>query len=276
MLSKREIKILVFVVVLIATLYVSVTLAVGNTMYMRNVSAQIEQVEVVDKRIVSARNSDSLPRYYVTFKFSDGSLIEFAVGKGSRSDQSNAVYNFDAVDIGDTGTLTYKESARYGTRLERFEKDPALGGTIVEPYKQGDRNEHILVIIMCIVFVPISFFSCRMISDMSLVEKSPEQCAQVQLVGKRSRDSTGGECNTYHYYATFKFPDSSVKEFEIGVDFFKKGHHCHFGKIYASMCEGDTGKLTYKESEELINRINKEEYLHKGREFVSFEKDTQE
>jgi len=266
MAVKKEVKRWIIVSAVTAAVFAFIWLMVGNFAYLRNVPEQIEQVEVSGKRIKPARDSDDYPDYYVSFKFSDGSVKEFAAGRPNKKEYYNAI------NEGDTGKLTYKEKGG-NRRFESFEKDPDYGGIKIEPYRRDDINEIIYSVIIGVVSVPVFVFVLRMISDKNTVNKSPERCAQVQVVNKRMRECSGEDSNTYHYYASFKFPDNSEKEFEIGIDYTNKGKWRTFGNIYDCMHKGDTGRLTYKESEEIVRKIKNANRHWFGRSFIRFEKD---
>jgi len=264
MTPKRELKVWIFSAALMAAIYIGVNLLV-DVIYMKNIPAQTEWVEVVDKRIVGPKSKH--PKYYVTFEFSDGSLREFAAGRPKKSQY------YKAINIGDTGRLSYKETDR-NTRFEMFEKDSKYGGVIIEPYRQDDIDEKSRARLACIVVVPVFALLFRLIAKMSLVEKSPEQCEKVQVVKKQTWENSNDKYITF--YVTFKFPDNTEKEIRTGMDVKLKGDWVgNCGNIFDSMNEGDTGRLTYKESEEVLERIKNPNNHFRAREFVKFEKDKQ-
>ena len=89
-------------------------------MQLKSSPEQAEQVEVVEKRINktyigSSRGigeSKTAYTFYISFKFSDGSVKEFevgrdSIGRGIIREPYNKVY--DSLNEGDTGILTYKE-----------------------------------------------------------------------------------------------------------------------------------------------------------------------
>jgi hypothetical protein len=264
MTLKKELKIWLFAFIVVAVVYTFTALMIGIFERMINVPAQTAQVEVVDKRISQTANSDSALIYYITFKFPDSSVREFRAGRPAIDE------HYDAINVGDTGKLTYRENENK-RRFERFEADPAFGGVIVEPYRQDDKPMDVLIILTFVAFIPVCAMVFRHGIVQSIINKSPEQYAQVQVVYKRmkeSRDFDGG--SFYSYYATFKFSGDSQKEFEIGTDCKENGK---FGRVYDSIYMGDTGELTYKESEEIVNKIKDEELLYEGRRFIKFDKD---
>ena len=91
--------------------------------------------------------------------------------------------------------------------------------------------------------------------------RSPEQHEQAIVVKKRLHNTrdTDGPGSTF-YLITFKFFDGSIKELRVGTGKDTR-------KVYDSFNEGETGILTYKERE------NAQSY--EGRQFVSFEKDSE-
>ena len=85
---------------------------------------QREQVEVVEKRIISeSAGEDYTYHYIVAFKFPDNSVKEIEVGRGGNFALNNPTGVYDSVGKGDTGILTYKE-------IENIE----------EKYKKEDRR----------------------------------------------------------------------------------------------------------------------------------------
>jgi len=110
----------------------------------------------------------------------------------------------------------------------------------------------------------LMFFIMMVLSaPYTLIFKS-EQYAQVEVVGKRVRP-TSVRHGKDSYIVAFKFPDGSVKELEVGI-----GRR----KVYDSIQEGDTGMLTYKERENIEEKIKNEELQFDGRRFISFKRDT--
>jgi len=264
MTLKHEIRRWIFVIVIMAAVFMVIVAIIHNSIYMKNVPEHIEHVEVVGKRINPAEDSEDYPDYYVTFKFSDGSVKEFSAGRPNNKDCYNAI------NEGDIGKLTYKESGN-NRRFESFEKDLDFGGMKIEPYRLDEINEVINAVIICAIFVPFMVFMLRKISEKNIVNESPEQCAHVQVINKRMEECRT-DYTTYHYYVSFKFSDKSEKEFGIGIDFENKGKRRISGNIYDSMNKGDTGELTYKESEEVIKKIKNQDSHYFGRSFVKFEK----
>jgi len=101
------------------------------------------------------------------------------------------------------------------------------------------------------------------------LETSSEQSEQVEVVAKRIRSrGSGGSGSTYRinytYIVSFKFSDGSAKEFKVGKN---------SREIYDSIHEGDAGMLTYKERENIEEKIKNEDMRFDGRRFISFKKD---
>ena len=107
----------------------------------------------------------------------------------------------------------------------------------------------------------------------------PEQSAQVEVVGKRIKEvragglRSGGPRTNYHYIVSFKFPDGSVKELEVGMINIKNKQEISC-VTYDAIHEGDTGILTYQEIKNLEKHIKNEDMYWSGRRFISFKKDS--
>jgi len=219
--------------VLIVT--VAVVLITPNYFHLKNAPEQIEQVEVVGKRI-EEDGGDSYNLYCITFKFFDGPEKEFSADR--------TYYN--AIYIGDTGRLTYKERESGGGRFEKFEKDPDCGGGIIEPHRREDMIEMVMIYVtsasfLCVLLLALFY----LVRDRGFTSR-PEQTAQVKVIGKRLA------------VFAFEFPDGSVKEV----------HSPHI-----IMQINDAGSLTYKERENIEKHIKREKSYWRGRQFVRFEKD---
>ena len=110
--------------------------------HMENRPAQVEQAEVTGKRTTQHTSGENiLTNYYITFKFSDGSVKEFETGR------PNVNKSYDAIHEGDTGKITYTVSTRYPNgRFVRFEKGTNEGVLIIEPYRQSGFDVRVLII----------------------------------------------------------------------------------------------------------------------------------
>jgi len=157
----------------------------------------------------------------------------------------------------------------------------------IEPYEK-------MVMISLLVFVLILYIVLLIViyktNIYTQVKNRPEQHEQVKAIRKREiRESYGGGNRPPHnIYTTavasivvFKFADGSVKEFAVGKT---KGYESirrptgelikeNRNKVYDSIKRGDTGVLTYKERENIEEKIKEEGKRYKGRLFISFEKD---
>ena len=206
--------------------------------YLKDNPEQFDRVEVIGKRIDEG-DADRFDAYYITFRFSNGSEWALAAGR-----PSNPVY-YDAIYIGDTGKLTYKDSGRGYRRFEKFEKDADYGGKIIEPYRRDDMIETVLIYTMSGVLIFIFLLALFYLLRRGLTRKT-EQTAQVKVMGKRLA------------IFALEFPDGSVKE-------------VHDPNI--NMQINDTGTLTYKERENIEKHIKREKARWRGRQFIHFEKD---
>ena len=121
----------------------------------------------------------------------------------------------------------------------------------------------IIILILIVIFLVFNWLG----KEGPFINK-PEQQERVEVTGKRTknyRDAEGGPGGTL-YFITFKFPDGSVKEFEVGGTGSGK-------KNYDSLDESDTGILSYIEREDVESKYKDENQYYKGRRFISFEKD---
>jgi|GEM_PF-5039012 len=121
------------------------------------------------------------------------------------------------------------------------------------------------------IFVGVIFVLVYAVSRVPEIRygNRPIESAQVEVVDKRIEVGSLG--TVWTYFASFKFPDGSVKEFDLGcvrVRGFKEPV-----SAYAAIEIGDTGRLKYKEISNLEQRIPKESIRHAGRYFWSFKKD---
>jgi len=132
----------------------------------------------------------------------------------------------------------------------------------------------IVLFLFLIIFIGLIWST---IYGIKLYYFTPDQKEKVEIVGTRIEDSSGGEDgSTKSFIAAFKFPDGSVKEFNVRV--FSGAVKAK--KIYelVNIKEGDVGILTYKERDknilEKFIEPDKESWRLNRRKFVSFEKDS--
>ena len=104
-----------------------------------------------------------------------------------------------------------------------------------------------------------------------VVENSPEQTHQVKVIGKRKSEQLKfkSQASVFDYIVAFGFPDGSQKELQVGNSVKSDS------VIYDAIHKGDTGKLTFKERENIEAHYHvKDKHLHwNGRLFINFEKD---
>ena len=118
-------------------------------------------------------------------------------------------------------------------------------------------SDYMGIIVLCAIglfFIIVMFIS-----------QKPDSVEQVEVVGKRTKKARFGGC---FYIVSFKFPDGSVKELNVGA-YCKNQNESR--KFYESINEGDTGKLTYRGSGNM--GVIKSESWH-GRFLIRFEKDS--
>ena len=126
------------------------------------------------------------------------------------------------------------------------------------------RSLYMIVIGFGAVLMAFNGF-CAFYWEMVIIT-TPECQEHVKVVEKRIEDTYVYDAATEHtslkhfYLATFEFPDGAKREFNIGVS---------YREIYI----GDTGTLTYHESNFLENIYRKETDRWRGRLIISFEKD---
>ncbi|MCL2488313.1 MAG: DUF2500 domain-containing protein [Oscillospiraceae bacterium] len=122
----------------------------------------------------------------------------------------------------------------------------------------------VLAIILALIIVIIVVSSSSVIPILT----SPEQSEHVEVIGKRVSQATFHRGRSFNFYfISFKFTDSSVKEFKVGDTNNKI--------VYITLHEGDVGILTYKERENIEEHIKDETLRWDGRRFIGFEKDTE-
>ena len=120
-----------------------------------------------------------------------------------------------------------------------------------------------LAFLAALTFVALLAFMT--LKDETVIVNRPEQHEQVEVIGKRIKYNRiqGSRRSNKTYIVSFKFPDGSEKELQVGK--------INRSEIYDSMHKGDTGMLVYKERAD-IEKLKKEELQWAGRRFISFEK----
>ena len=94
----------------------------------------------------------------------------------------------------------------------------------------------------------------------------------MKIVGKRKElHEIEGGSSIYHHFITFKFLDSSEKEFFVPPDSDERD--LFPSNLYYSVQKNDRGTLAYKERKNAIKRIKNEKKHYNEREFISFKKD---
>ena len=112
------------------------------------------------------------------------------------------------------------------------------------------------IFIAAVIIISIGLYFLR-------VDWQPTQTAYVEIVGKRwvkNKNISGNFASSY-YFATFKFPDGSAKEFNLRTAKFVSEDE----QTYNAIREGDKGILSYKQLGDGTGIM--------GNRFVSFEKD---
>ena len=224
-----------FAIALATTLVLfALSLVLEHYIYMGNVSAQAEHVEVAEKRT-------SGEQHYISFAFPDGSVKEFAAGRPGGDEFS------DAINEGDTGTLTYKEKGK-SKRFECFEKDPALGGLTIEPYRQGDLEEAAGVkkglIFAFFLFWLLFYVGLRQRAFERAVKKAypqteiAEQKVKARLLEKGMCQAGSGSKSGALFYAIFELENGVRRtvNFEVSDAF----------GVHKTMQVNDSGMLTSK------------------------------
>jgi len=111
-----------------------------------------------------------------------------------------------------------------------------------------------------IVFLVVFVFMLPIFIYLIILNSQRVQTEQVEFISKRTEKHLDSASNIYEtwYFATFKFPDDSEREFAI-ID----GKNI---RAYTSWQEGDTGTIYYKQMGDGTGL--------KGRRFIGFEKDS--
>ena len=156
-----------------------------------------------------------------------------------------------------------------------------------------ERTVSAIIFVIVIVLYIALLFAIYKTNIHTILKSSPEKHEQVKVIGKRlKRDVTHAKGYVYTVIVdcivSFKFADGSVKELTVGEgdgyeSIYKRGEpvESEFVKgicneIWESIQEGNTGILTYKERENIKEKIPKKENHYKGRLFISFVKDSPE
>ena len=128
----------------------------------------------------------------------------------------------------------------------------------------------------------IVFFLIWILKDVPFgLDNQPEQSVPVEVAEKRIDKEHGLRSRhsfshtTFAYRISFRFPDGSVKEFEVDrTGEWSYSTTAPYSPVYDEINEGETGILTYKEL-----KNNKQKYSEKaqylGRKFICFEKDAE-
>ena len=137
--------------------------------------------------------------------------------------------------------------------------------------------------IFCITILAIiAFFLFWILKDVPFgLDNQPEQSVPVEVAekridkehGLRSRNSPSR--TTFAYRISFRFPDGSVKEFEVDrTGEWSYSTTAPHSPVYDEINEGDTGILIYKELENNEQKYSKG-LQYQGRKFIRFEKDAE-
>ena len=152
--------------------------------------------------------------------------------------------------------------------------------------KQRKQNTIMTIIVSSLLFVAAATALISAFVDWhhnkelkTELKNRPEQTVQAEIISKRIiKDSFYGKTsfvNVYIYIISFKFPDGSIKELRVD----RQSYHNRLKKNdpdsfqYDSLTVGDTGILTYKEIENIEERVKNENVRYGSRLFISFEKD---
>jgi len=196
-----------------------------------------EHVEVVEKREHVSRSEahHPFPRvgYFISFEFSGGTVRELRVG-GGRELRDRKI--FDAIQVGDTGTLTYIAGASADDlrlsgshHFRSFEKDFEHGGYKIEslsltpmqiaPWAAVLFASLWVVINFLWIFIQERYFPS--------IKKYPEITERVEVVnefnnlvkvGANIRQVTDAGYTIFETVITFKFPDGSTKGLQVPDD----------------------------------------------------------
>jgi len=126
----------------------------------------------------------------------------------------------------------------------------------------------VLVILFLLFFGIIIWTVTMNIIESTRFKAALEYSAYVEVVGKRIYWDVSDSGSYEDYIISFKFPDNSVKEIQVGGDGWKTKK-----TVYDSINEGDIGTLSYREEKDIEKRSTKEKWLYRRRQFISFEKD---
>ena len=151
--------------------------------------------------------------------------------------------------------------------------------------KQRKQNSIIAIIVLSLIFVAatttliVAFVEWHHDKELKAEFKNrPEQTVQAEVASKRIiKDSFYGKHSSidiYIYVISFKFPDDSIKELQVDRQSYRWPPKNDPDSVqYDSLTVGDIGILTYKEIENIEERVQNENVRYGSRLFISFEKD---
>ena len=131
------------------------------------------------------------------------------------------------------------------------------------------------IVIIALVAIIIYALLCLFVYIYKLpLKNAPEQQAEVVVADKniilKDNAFDGWFERPNKYFVKFQFPDGSIKELDVSI---KGADAATSGNFYYTLSVGDKGTLTYKEIENIEEKYD-EEKRYKGREFISFERDS--
>lgn len=153
--------------------------------------------------------------------------------------------------------------------------------------KQRKQNSIIAIIVLSLIFVAatttliVAFVEWHNDKELKAEFKNrQEQTVQAEVASKRIiKDSFYGKHSSidiYIYVISFKFPDDSIKELQVDRQSYRWPPKNDPDSVqYDSLTVGDIGILTYKEIENIEERVKNENVRYGSRLFISFEKDPQ-
>lgn len=146
---------------------------------------------------------------------------------------------------------------------------------------ENKRLNRIIVIMLAFIAVVLTCTTLFILRTPQVgLFSQPEQRAQVEVVEKNIDRRTShtsinhvGSRTIFFYRVSFRFPDGTVKEFEVDkFSFSDIREEAPYSSVYAGINEGDTGVLTYKELD-LSETENWRELSN--REFIRFKQDAE-
>jgi len=187
-----------------------------------NIPEQQEYVVVEGKRIY--KDNEGYVTFFISFKFSDGSVTEFDEGRDGVSKRKRGlVYN--AIQEGETGMLTYKENGRFIS----FEKDQEYGGGKIKTYQIPEKNA--IILLTSAAFITSAIFNILVIFVSKTVYPTRVR-AKLLEKGKYIEETEEGSYSIK--YATFELADGTRRRLVVPR---KKTHN--------SLRVNETGMLTY-------------------------------